>query len=431
MAGQITISAKNIIGNASGTIQDDAKTIKNIAGGKFTQNGKNGVNNDINEERKPVKTETTQVKSIELITELDDGSANDGSGGLQKGMVFGKKYSFKVTEYTNEEPKDKSKIKWMIKYHSPELSKDKWVEIPSTITGENYTIFANEKDMCGRFAYIRAYIDNEKEEGELKIWKHNRFRMLDRQILVIETGLRANISSAIDQGGSSLCGIAVVGYYLARDQPKVYSKFVLEMHRRGDVTIDDNNYKVEIDKDEHLLKYKPSDKKYPNGSLGLGKMLTADFVFLVTIKDFLNNIFDYDPDDENSGGLVEGGTGLTLPSEVASIFKNIANYSDVINDTNLLTSKWQSASSSADELEKKLNDGYRIGLLIEVTNFLENKIDLVSWSKPSHWVGLLKIVNDKKSEQISITVFTWSSIRTWTVSYDVFKNGYFGYVGGK
>ena len=62
MAGQITINAKNIIGNASGTIQDDAKTIKNIAGTKFTQNGKNGVNNNKNEKRKPV---------VELIKKIE------------------------------------------------------------------------------------------------------------------------------------------------------------------------------------------------------------------------------------------------------------------------------------------------------------------------------------------------------------------------
>ena len=375
----------------------------------------------------PKKKAETKVKEIELLTDLDDGSANDGSGGLQKGIVYGKSYTFKVKTYTAGEPKSKSLVKWMYKYHN--LLENKWVEVYSKKTGENYTIHFNEEEMCGRFVYVIAYIEDEKEEGELKVWKHNRFRMLARQLLIIETGLRANISSAIDQGGSSLCGIAVVGYYLARDKPKVYNKFVLDMHRKGEVTIEANKYKIEIDKDEHLIKYKTTDKKYPDGSLGLGKMLTADFVFLVTIKDFLNNIFDYNPDDEHVGEFVEGGTGLTLPGEVASIFKNIANYSEVINDTNLITSKWQSASNSADELEKKLNDGYRIGLLIDSDNFTKNSKS--KFTIPTHWVGLLKVANDKKSDQISITVFTWSSIRTWTVSYSVFRDGYFGYVGGK
>lgn len=377
----------------------------------------------------PKKEGKESVKEIELLTALDDGSANDQSGKLQPGMIFGKAYQLKVKSYAKDTPKDKSTIKWMLKYHS--LSENKWVEIPLPLKGENVKITMNEEDMCGRFACIRAYINDSENEGELKVWKHNRFRMLDRQQLVIETGLRANISSAIDQGGSSLCGIAVVGYYLARDQPKVYSKFISDMHRRGIAIIESNNYIVEIDKDEHLIQYKQSDKRFPTDSFRTGKMLTADFIFLVVIKDFLNNVFDYDPDDENSGGVVEGSTGLTLPGEVASMMKNINNYTHVINDTNLITSKWQSAITSAEELQKKLIDGNKIAILINVDNFTENKIDLFSFSKPTHWVGLLDILTNDKLNQVKLTVFTWSSIRVWTVSYDAFKNGYFGYVGGK
>ena len=36
----------------------------------------------------PKKKAETKVKEIELLTDLDDGSANDGSGGLQKGIVY-------------------------------------------------------------------------------------------------------------------------------------------------------------------------------------------------------------------------------------------------------------------------------------------------------------------------------------------------------
>lgn len=304
-------------------------------------------------EEEAKKEAKESVKEIELLTALDDGSSNDLSGGLQKGMIFGKSYQFKVKCYDKDTPKDKSVIKWMLKYHS--LSENKWITILLPAYGENVLIKMNEEDICGRYVYIRAYINDSETEGELKVWKHNRFRMLDRAQLVIETGLRANISSAIDQGGSSLCGIAVVGYYLARDQPKVYSNFVSDMHRSGIAIIKSNNYIVEIDKDEHLIQYKQNDKRFPSDSFSAKKMLTADFIFLVVIKDFLNNVFDYDPDDENAGGAVEGLTGLTLPGEIASVMKNIANYSDVINDTNLITSKWQSAPNSAEELRKKIN----------------------------------------------------------------------------
>lgn len=71
----------------------------------------------------PKKEGKESVKEIELLTALDDGSANDQSGKLQPGMIFGKAYQLKVKSYAKDTPKDKSTIKWMLKYHS--LSENK------------------------------------------------------------------------------------------------------------------------------------------------------------------------------------------------------------------------------------------------------------------------------------------------------------------
>lgn len=48
-----------------------------------------------------------------------------------------------------------------------------------------------------------------------------------------------------------------------------------------------------------------------------------NFVFQFLLKDYSNDIFDYNPDNPNSGSMIEGGTGLTLPSEVEGMMKNI------------------------------------------------------------------------------------------------------------
>ena len=64
MGGRITINAKNIIGNASGSILDEAKTIKNTAGGVFSQNAKKGIINDVNEPRKIVKENSNTLVDI-------------------------------------------------------------------------------------------------------------------------------------------------------------------------------------------------------------------------------------------------------------------------------------------------------------------------------------------------------------------------------
>ncbi|KIA84137.1 hypothetical protein [Kaistella jeonii] len=79
--------------------------------------------------------EPTQIISIKLLTALDKGSKNDGTGkNLQVGMIYGKTYKFKVTAYTNNPPPDKKKIKWKYKYHS--LSQNKWIEHTSTVTAK-------------------------------------------------------------------------------------------------------------------------------------------------------------------------------------------------------------------------------------------------------------------------------------------------------
>ncbi|MGR3789802.1 hypothetical protein ACUXZJ_02640 [Flavobacterium sp. TN-1] len=384
-----------------------------------------------------------KVKKVELVTNLDLGSKNDKSGGTQLGMIFGKEYTFQVTQYDNETPLTRRLTKWQIRYHSPKYSQNKWIDVPLKVTGDTVKITMNEEDMCGRFIYVRAYIDGPKSEGEIKVWKHNRFRWFDSKELISDLNLRINNSLSspyykpqamvvptllIDQGGSSLCGIAVVGYNFIKEKPFEYINFVVELHRTGKGVIQSNNYSINIDSDQHLLEYKVTDSLYPSGSYG-GKMSIADFIFLVCIKDFLNNVFDYAPDDSNVGGFVEGGTGLTLPNEVASLMKNILNYSDVINDTNLVTSKWQNPKESVGILNEKLNKGYKIGLLISVDNFQKNKNPL--FTIPTHWVGLNSVILNEPNKLITISVFTWGGIKDWTLSFDSFQDGYFGFVAGK
>lgn len=67
--GQIKIFAKNIRGNASGGILEEAKYIKNIAGGKHIQNGfDGGVNNSMNKERTLPKSTSTYFIFIDSET---------------------------------------------------------------------------------------------------------------------------------------------------------------------------------------------------------------------------------------------------------------------------------------------------------------------------------------------------------------------------
>jgi len=435
MAGEGGIIIRNIAGKSykeAETITKDASkgALDFKSPKENTFYGKDGGKKFADyEAKKEVITEkkAIRVKEIELITALNQGSKNDNSGTFQDGMIFGKTYHFKIKSYYDKPPVDEKSIKWKLKYHS--LAENKWIEIPLSTCGKELQIVMNNEDMCGRFVTIYAYINDSEIEGKLKRWKHNRFRWFDRTQLKIEVGDRISNSFLIDQGASSMCGIAVVGFNFAQEQGETYKNFILDMHRMGKAINALTGYKISIDSDEHLLKYKPSDIEYPEESLSSKKMALADFIFLICIKDNLNTVYDYDPDGPNAGGFVEGGTGLTLPNEVASVMKDIANYHDVINDTNLITSRTRGASIWVRKLQDKLKEGYRIGLLIDSDNFSKNKKSI--FTLPTHWVGLININSNDSAELVDIEVYTWGGIRKWTLSYDVFKDGYFGYVAGK
>ncbi|WP_345990827.1 hypothetical protein AAEU33_02370 [Chryseobacterium sp. Chry.R1] len=375
--------------------------------------------------------EATQVKSIKLISVLDDGSLNDGSKTIKEksGLVYGKTYTFKVETYTNDAPKDPSMIRWAVSYTDTETGKFYKNALEGPNTGEEISITFNDANGCGNNLEIKAYINDVDNEGKLTLFKHNRFRFFDRKTLKSEIQQRMNTGKDIDQGQSSMCAIALIGHFLAIQKPSDYEKIILDMHRTGEAIVPSTQYKIKLDKDEHLIKVKDSDASYPNNSNG-GKMSYADFIFLFTIKDYLNSVFDYDPDGTSAGGFVEGGTGLTLPHEVASMMKNILSYTDVKNETNLVTSKWASAKNSANELSGLLTSGYSIGLLITAGNFQNNSKG--TFTIPNHWVGLKGVTLDEKNEKVILTLFTWGDIsKVWTVSFDPFEDGYFGYVAGK
>lgn len=370
--------------------------------------------------------EDTAVTEIECVTELDDGSSNDGTGvNTQKGVLYNNTYVFRVKEFSNGTPKNHRSIKWKISYTDPETNiyEDNILE-DKAYRGRELRVTFTSNAHCGGNLEVKAFISDDKTEGLFPVFMHNRFRWFDREILKKDTKERMYTGENINQGDSSICGVAVIGYFLAIQKPKEYEKLVLELHRKGEVTVSSTNYRIILDEDEHLTKVKETDVEYPK------KMSYADFIFLFSIKDYLNNIFDYDPDGPNAGGIIEGGTGLTLPNEVESMMKHILNYNSIKDETNLITSKWQNTYSSVEELKYLLENGYSISLLIDVDNFINKKKSAISY--PKHWVGLNDIFVDTVNEKISVKVFTWGiTDKLWTVSFDVFKDGYYGYVAGK
>ena len=472
-SGKITIIAKNIKGNANGQVRYDAKKISNTSGGVFSQNGKTkGTSYGKADERKPpVKSTsaTTKVKEIELITALDDGSANDKSGGIQKGMVFGKTYEFRVKSFTGDkEPSDKSKINWIVKYHS--LSKNQWQEINLKAKGEVMKLFVNEKEMCGRFVHVKAFINDSETEGQLKIWKHNRFRFFDRKIVYEQAENRAKNPWKINQQSSSLCGMAALYYILIKKDSALYLKIANELFRTGECKVNDFTIKPHS---EALTMYdmdpKSSDYKTVN-------MPYVDWIVLATTRSREAFLFDNLVYRGIERGNIDMIKAVNWPEMMKKMTQKVANYSSVnmIGLSKLLIQQkkrpiggrlYDKFSDSDLEhlknMEIKHNQGHQILMMID-SNMIENTRSY-SYSdifNNSHWVvyeGGLNFFDEKgditnsldEIKNVSFKIFTWGYNphngykdetnkipasryillkSDYKISSDCFKSTFYGYI---
>ncbi|MCL9805317.1 hypothetical protein NAT51_07280 [Flavobacterium amniphilum] len=105
-SGKITIIAKNIKGNANGSVRYDAKKISNISGGAFTQNGEtSGLNHVGNTTPK----EGVGIKIVKLEGPFDD------AGKQVKNVKVGEFCTFKATPSRKPIAVEIPSLKWALK----------------------------------------------------------------------------------------------------------------------------------------------------------------------------------------------------------------------------------------------------------------------------------------------------------------------------
>lgn len=334
-----------------------------------------GVEFDKKKDTQRKGIEPTQVKSIKLLTPLDNGSANESGEKnrtkTQPGMVFGKTYKFKVDAYTNLPPQDKKKIKWKYKYHS--LSQNKWIEYTSKITGEEYGLVMNEKDMCGRTLHVMAYINDDESEGYLKVWCHNRFRWFNRIIFEAELKERTEDKKPwkVNQSSTSLCGMACIFYIFAKEQPDAYKKFAKELFRTGEAT--HNNYTAKPS--EELFEKKINTRGYP---MDTGSMPLIDFVTMAGTRN---------TDNPKYKGGNEEFQAINWPWVMKNLSSKLLGYSDV-KDRGIYNPV--KGSTGLINVEKKLAEidnyykqGYKVILMID-SDLIQDIFDFKSVDY--HWI---------------------------------------------
>lgn len=375
--------------------------------------------------------EPTQVKSIKLLTDLDDGSANNKSTTIleKSGILFGKTYSFKVESYTNENPKDQNLIKWAVSYTDSDTGHYYQNTLEDILTGDTVNITFSNKYMCGNNLEVKAYINDFENEGKLSLFKHNRFRFFDRQILIDDVAKRKNDAWLINQDDTNTCGPSAIMYAFAKKDKEAYAQFILDLHRKGYAKY--NNYVIDIDSDgdlQDIAETNPATKNnFPKS------MASCDWIPNVCITDQENYIYDYEGDTK------EDFSAITLPSRLEKLAKSLIGYTDVIDNTNLYFRKsgwlWGSTLENIAELMNLKEAGYEVFLLVNMGLF--NDTVSGDFALPQHWIVLENISHSQTdSGYVDISIYTWGRNPKTKYNYnkirhEVFRTNYFGYVKAK
>lgn len=393
---------------------------------------------------------TPEVLKIVLLDKLDKGSANDGSGRIQQGgMIFGKKYRFKVTSFSNQNNKN-HKINWIIKYHS--LSKKKWIFLKGKSKSDTFSFeklnLLNETnesidmlDLCGRFIYIKAYINEESNVEYLKVWHHNRFRFLDRIKIENQLNDRQENPWKINQGSTSLCGTACIFYIMASEMPDEYYEFTKELLRKGESTFNSIIIKPH-NKANEMYDISITDKDYPRN------MAEADWLTLAIVRSSQNStlgVYKGDTDDT---------TAISWPKMMVKLCKSFLGYKDVVaNNINVPIKKYFLTNNSLhlnigkliNQINNEIVNGNKIIMLIDsdlIANDEDNLSNLFQFEY--HWVVLLSPIqsytdfdtNNQIIKKLNFIVFTWGTniydvnrryLRE-SISYEHFSKNFYGYI---
>ncbi|MET3047506.1 hypothetical protein, partial [Flavobacterium covae] len=340
----------------------------------------------------------------------------------------GKEYTFQVTQYDNETPLTRRLTKWQMRYHSPKYSQNKWIDVPLKVTGDTVKITMNEEDMCGRFIYVRAYIDDPKTEGETKVWKHNRFRWFDKMVVYEQIEDRVKDFWKIKQGSSSLCGMAALYYAMLKRDSKEYKKLAQNLFRTGEYSIEKYIIKPH-EKALSMYDVKPTDSNY----IAMG-MFEIDWIVLATTrsKESLNDKFVYKGFEDGNIDMLKA---VNWPDMLTRMCKEVAGFSNAIshdlgfnainNKKRLISARVHDYFSNSDleeliEIDKSHKLGHTNLMMIDA-DMIDNKSSynsLVDIGNDSHWVvyeGGLQFY-DKNGKVTSVLddvdsltfrIFTW------------------------
>ncbi|OEJ98632.1 hypothetical protein A8C32_05385 [Flavivirga aquatica] len=377
------------------------------------------------------------VEEIKILN-LDEGSTNSGENN-EKGIIHNKEYTLKASKFRNNKaPENLNSIKWCYSY----VKENETVIGNIKQTGEEITFKTDDLDYCGYSITFYAYIEKKENEAELEVFHHYRFKWFDRKIVEQQIEERLEKPWKINQGGTSLCGMACLFYIFAKNDKQGYKTLAETLHRTGKAT--HNGYTVEPDEDvkEEMYNTNPkTSKEHP-------WIPEVDWITMATTRSKESD-FGY------TGKKGQDASAINWPWLMTNLGKKLLGYTTVEMDYYKVNKSYIRDFFGSDEkirileedIDKDYKNGYEICMMIDA-DMMYNKPDYdITDFGEYHWITYednLEILNSKgKTEtdydevtDINFDVVTWGDFKRdkgidkkkLRLSKASFRNNYYGYL---
>ena len=365
------------------------------------------------------------VEEIECISDLDEGSNNQGDESTQDGFIYGKEYEFKIKKYRDDSLPSEDMKKEIIWEYSYKNKNDELIAKTIESSGETFKLKIDNLEMLGKEISICAYLGKQRRDGKLDIFCHNRFRYFDKSIFEKELNDRKDDPTLIEQHATSLCGTAAIIYHLAKDDKNLFYESYLDFFIKGEIKI--NSF--ELKPNPKLYKTKPStdNKNYPSyteysdGTAIIPPMIMgqADWIILAGTRSSDNKSYE--------GEKGEDWDAINWVSYMEKAAKNLYGANNIKDETFYITGF--DYNDVLNEIQSDYNNGWNIVMLID-SDMLDDESSIFGCLTNYHWIvyeGDLNIDNSKK--EITFSYWCWHKINTnRTFKRNVFNTNFYGYI---
>jgi hypothetical protein len=222
----------------------------------------------------------------------------------------------------------------------------------------------------------------------------------------------------VQQGALNLCGPASFYSQWALRDPVAFAKFSTTLYDTGAGKLGT----LPVAPSSDLLQ---ADYVQMLARMGTAVSPQADWMILGALR----NSTDVFWQGSWQGDPQQAVSALTRPEELTSWFNAAGPYAAVDNQAN-----WATAKGLPHALSLSLGQGVDIALLIHA-NLMASSLnrpydnDWLMSQFPNHYVVLLgEIVQDVKTQNVKLTVWSWGDVKPLVVTQDDFVANYYGAV---